>query len=266
MRRLCRDRHLTRRGDDRVEHLHPVDRRAVLLFLLDLGGVDERERKFTGDEQPRKEAVPAALLRLLRGERAHIGKALVAAPVVEHGCIPLHIALIERELAHPWRREQVPPALRRLLHEPRVVADHILAHVDGRPAAVRIDSARRISGSRFRGSIGAEQPFAVQRLDIEQVERHHVPGVAPGARLGKDARAHLLAGRAQDGQREEWVALDERLLHRFGIRHVHRGVPDYLALAARLVHARLGRHGAGGKDERESGEPAHGTCRALCYI
>src|SRR5690242_8678620 len=65
MRRLRGDRDLARRGDHRVERLYPFDRRAVLLFLLDFAGVDQRERKVTRDEEARQQAVAAALLRLL---------------------------------------------------------------------------------------------------------------------------------------------------------------------------------------------------------
>ena len=109
MRRFCGDGDLARRGDHGVERLHPLDGRAVLLLLLDLAGVDQRERKVAGDEEAREQAVAAALLRLLAGERAHELRALVAAPVVEHRRIPLDVALIDGELAGPLRLQQVGP-------------------------------------------------------------------------------------------------------------------------------------------------------------
>src|SRR5205085_11967104 len=60
MRRFGGDGDLARGGDHRVERLHPLDRRAVLLLLLDLAGVDQRERKVAGNEQAREQAVAAA--------------------------------------------------------------------------------------------------------------------------------------------------------------------------------------------------------------
>src|ERR1043165_8408972 len=65
VRRLCSDGHLARRSDHRVERLHPFDRRAVHLLLLDLAGVDQCEREVAGNEEPRQQAVAAALLGLL---------------------------------------------------------------------------------------------------------------------------------------------------------------------------------------------------------
>src|SRR5205814_6114947 len=92
-------------------------------------------------------------------------------------------------------------------------------------------------------------------------ERDDVPGVAMGARLGEDARAHFLAGRAQERQSYERIALVERLAQRFGVRHVQCRVPDDLAFRARLLD--VGGRCCGTEQQSEKQGALHRG--ALCY-
>src|SRR5205085_10438578 len=62
MRRFSGDGDLAWRRDHRVERPHPLDRRAVLLLLLDLAAVDQSGRKVYGDEEQLEQAMAQALL------------------------------------------------------------------------------------------------------------------------------------------------------------------------------------------------------------
>src|SRR5207249_2037646 len=94
--------------------------------------------------------------------------------------------------------------------------------------------------------------------------------VAIGAHLGEDPGAHLLAGRAQQRELEERIALDERLAHRFRVRDVHRRIPDDLAFLLRLIDPRVSDAVDGVEQQaKQSYTRSHigsGSCRTLCYI
>jgi len=238
---LWPNRDLARRGDDRVEGPHPVDGRPGPPRFRPFRRRAPAPGKIPATRSLASKLWPRRKLRILPRERAHKGGALFTSQIVEHGGVPFDVAFVHGELILPFRREQILPAfrgLRRPRHERVFVADHVLAHVDRRPAAVRVDRASRNPRRVFRREVGREQPFLGERIHVQVVEGNHVPRETFRRAFGEDARADLLARLAQDGEIQAGIFLPEAFSERRRVGGVMAGPNDLAFASGRVGRAR----------------------------
>ena len=199
-----RVRGLLRHGDA-VRDAHrwldhePVDRRALLLRLLDAVLVDrQRERYLAGGDEAREKRMAAAHRDAVRrDELSPEAHAFRLAHVGDHRREPLVVIALDRELAFPLRREQVLEAPRQLALSHLVGVVGVHEHVLQRrhPFAVRGDGEVGVL-LLVRRAHFLQQPFAPQRLELRRDGGDDIRRSAARPALGKRAVEDDLRARA----------------------------------------------------------------------